>query len=44
MKAVVRANLNKAGTWGAVARSGRLAVGQAIILHPSTMQEFRKQP
>jgi uncharacterized protein YcbX len=32
MKAVVRANQNNAGIYGAVTRSGRLAVGQAIIL------------
>ena len=33
MKAVVRANQNNAGIYGAVTRIGRLAVGQAIILH-----------
>ena len=32
MKAVVRANQNNAGVYGAVTRSGRLAVGQTIIL------------
>jgi uncharacterized protein YcbX len=34
LKAVVRANQNHAGIYGAVTRSGRLAVGQTIILHP----------
>jgi uncharacterized protein YcbX len=33
MKAVVRANQNNAGIYGAVTRIGRLAVGQTIILH-----------
>jgi hypothetical protein len=33
MKAVVRANQNYAGVYGAVTRIGRLAVGQAIRLH-----------
>lgn len=32
MKAVVRANENNAGVYGAVARIGQLAVGQAVIL------------
>ena len=32
MKAVVRANQNNAGIYGAVTRSGRLAVGQTILL------------
>ena len=32
MKAVVRANQNNAGIYGAVTRIGRLAVGQAIFL------------
>jgi uncharacterized protein YcbX len=43
LKAVVRANQNNAGIYGAVTRIGRLAVGQTIILHASTRQEFRKQ-
>lgn len=34
MKAVVRANQNHAGIYGTVTRSGRLAVGQTIVLHP----------
>jgi uncharacterized protein YcbX len=33
LKAVVRANQNNAGIYGAVARIGRLAVGQTIVLH-----------
>jgi uncharacterized protein YcbX len=33
MKAVVRANQNNAGIYGAVTRIGRLAVGQTITLH-----------
>jgi len=33
LKAVVRANQNNAGIYGAVARIGRLAVGDTIILH-----------
>jgi uncharacterized protein YcbX len=35
MKAVVRANQNNAGIYGAVTRIGRLAVGQTIFLHTS---------
>ena len=35
MKAVVRANQNNAGIYGAVTRIGRLAVGQTILLHPA---------
>jgi uncharacterized protein YcbX len=33
LKAVVRANQNNAGIYGAVTRIGRLAVGQTMILH-----------
>src|SRR5579859_6051387 len=33
MKVIVRANQNNAGMYGAVIRTGRLAVGQAILLH-----------
>jgi len=33
MKAVVRANQNNAGIYGAVTRIGRLAVGQTVIFH-----------
>ena len=36
MKAVVRANQNNAGIYGAVTRIGRLAVGQTILLHAAT--------
>jgi uncharacterized protein YcbX len=35
LKAVVRANGNNAGVYGAVTRTGRLAVGQTIVLHPA---------
>jgi hypothetical protein len=30
---IVRANQNNAGIYGAVIRTGRLAVGQSILLH-----------
>jgi uncharacterized protein YcbX len=33
LKAVVRANQNNAGIYGTVTRTGRLAVGQTIVLH-----------
>ncbi len=36
LKAVVRANQNNAGIYGAVTRIGRLAVGQTILLHSAT--------
>jgi uncharacterized protein YcbX len=36
MKAVVRANQNNAGIYGAVTRTGRLAVGQTILLRAAT--------
>ena len=36
MKAVVPANQNNAGVYGAVTRSGRLAVAQRIFLRPAT--------
>ena len=35
LKAVVTANENTAGVYGAVTRIGRLAVGQSIMLHPA---------
>jgi hypothetical protein len=35
-KAVVRANQNNAGVYGAVTRIGRLAVGQTILLNAAT--------
>jgi len=33
LKAVVRVHQNTAGIYGAVTRIGRLAVGQAVLLH-----------
>jgi uncharacterized protein len=33
LKAVVRANQNRAGIYGTVTKTGRLAVGQRILLH-----------
>jgi hypothetical protein len=36
LKAVVRANENNAGIYGAVTRIGRIAVGQTILLHAAT--------
>ena len=36
LKAVVRANQNNAGIYGAVTRIGRLAVGQSILLRTAT--------
>jgi hypothetical protein len=36
LKAVVRANQNTAGIYGAVTRIGRLAVGQTILLRAAT--------
>jgi uncharacterized protein YcbX len=41
MKAVVRANQNHAGVYGAVTRIGRLAVGQTIFLRPATAKRQR---
>ena len=35
LKAVVRANQNTAGIYGTVTRTGELAVGQTILLHPA---------
>jgi MOSC domain-containing protein len=37
LKAVVRANQNNAGIYGAVTRIGRLVVGQTIILHAARL-------
>jgi uncharacterized protein YcbX len=34
LKAVVRANENNAGIYATVTRTGRLAVGQTVLLHP----------
>ena len=36
LKAVVRANQNNAGIYGAVTRIGQLAIGQTLILHAAT--------
>ena len=41
MKAVVRANQNNAGIYGAVTRIGRLAVGQTILLRAATEKRER---
>jgi uncharacterized protein len=41
MKAVVRANQNTAGIYGAVTRIGRLAVGQAVLLRAATEKRER---
>jgi uncharacterized protein len=41
LKAVVRAHQNTAGIYGAVTRTGRLAVGQRIFLHAATEKRER---
>ena len=41
LKAVVRAHQNTAGIYGAVTRTGRLAVGQTILLHAATEKRER---
>ena len=41
LKAVVRANQNNAGIYGAVTRIGRLAVGQTILLRAATQKRQR---
>jgi uncharacterized protein YcbX len=41
LKAVVGANQNHAGIYGAVVRIGRLAVGQAVVLHAATEKSER---
>jgi len=41
LKAVVRANQNHAGIYGAVTRIGRLAVGQIILLRAATEKRER---
>ena len=38
LKAVVRANGNNAGVYGAVCRTGRVSVGQTIFLHTTDFQ------
>ena len=40
-KAVVRANQNNAGIYGAVTRIGRLEVGQTVFLHPAAEAKDR---
>jgi uncharacterized protein YcbX len=42
MKAVVRANQNNAGIYGAVTRIGRVAVGQTILLRAATEKRERR--
>jgi uncharacterized protein YcbX len=42
MKAVVRANQNNAGIYGAVTRIGRMAVGQTILLRAATEKRERR--
>src|SRR6202043_2473792 len=41
MKAIVRANQNNAGIYGAVTRTGRLAVGQTILLRAANEKRER---
>jgi uncharacterized protein YcbX len=41
MKAVVRANQNNAGIYGAVTRIGPLAVGQTVLLRAATEKRER---
>jgi len=38
LKAIVRANQNTAGIYGAVTRIGRLAVGQTVVLHAAAAE------
>lgn len=42
LKAVVRANQNTAGIYGAVTRAGRLEVGQTILLHASVSHHSKR--
>jgi MOSC domain-containing protein len=42
MKAVVRANQNNAGIYGAVTRVGRLAIGQTVFLRAATAKGEQK--
>jgi len=42
LKAVVGANQNNAGIYGAVTRIGRLAVGQTIVFHPAPEKAKRE--
>ena len=41
LKAVVRANQNNAGVYGAVTRTGRLAIGQTVFLHGASERRER---
>ena len=41
LRAVVRANQNNAGIYGAVTRIGRLAVGQTILLRAASEKRER---
>ena len=41
LKAVVRANQNHAGIYGAVTRIGRLAIGQTVLLRAATGKRER---
>ena len=41
LKAVVRANQNNAGIYGAVTRIGRLAVGQTLLLRAANEKRER---
>jgi uncharacterized protein YcbX len=41
MKAIVRANQNNAGIYGAVTRIGRVAVGQTLFLRAATEKRVR---
>ena len=43
LKAVVRANQNNAGIYGAVTRIGRLAVGQSIFLRAASGAAIEKR-
>ena len=43
LKAVVRSNNNNAGIYGAVARTGRLEVGQAVYLHNAKTRDRGNQ-
>ena len=42
LKAVVRANQNHAGIYGAATRIGQLAVGQTILLRAATEKRERE--
>jgi uncharacterized protein len=42
LRTVVRANHNKAGIYAAVTRTGQLAVGQTLLLHPATEKAERR--